>query len=144
MSWWVYEKMSPKWVWTLSLWHHAGVILPVQPAELITHYALLLSACLKPITAVQNFIEGSWKRCSPLFKWFPTNYCGARMPFISPSLCPLCSWCVFLPLPLSKSLILAFLHPLIHSLNTSILVAFRKYAKYLQLLLLLSRQSSTL
>lgn len=31
-----------------------AVILPVKLAELITHYALLLSACLKAITAVQN------------------------------------------------------------------------------------------
>ena len=36
----------------------SGINLPVQPAELITHYELLLSACLKAIIAVQNLIEG--------------------------------------------------------------------------------------
>lgn len=43
--------MSP----TRCLFGITAFILPLKRAELITHYAPLLPACLKAITAVQNF-----------------------------------------------------------------------------------------
>lgn len=41
----------------LFLFGITGIDLHVQPAELLTHYVLLSSTCLKAIIAVQTFIE---------------------------------------------------------------------------------------
>lgn len=54
----VVSVVGPKWCLFLA-W--AGVIFHVQLAELITNYALLLSACLKAFAAVQNFLGGFMK-----------------------------------------------------------------------------------
>lgn len=93
----VQEKYLLKWVWTLFSWHHWRQ--PPRPTSWANHPLCTSPVCLsKGHYCCSEFHRGLVKkRRSLLFKWFPTNYRGTRTPFISLSLCPLCSWCVFSP-----------------------------------------------
>lgn len=93
----VQEKYLLKWVWTLFSWHHWRQ--PPRPTSWANHPLCTSPVCLsKGHYCCSEFHRGLVKkRRSLLFKWFPTNYRGTRTPFISLSLCPLCSWCVFPP-----------------------------------------------
>lgn len=119
----VHKKKIQAIVYELFLLGITGVKFPVKPAEVIAHDARLLSAYLKAITAVQNFIVGSenggfaFRMIFYKSLWHQDAF---HHPISWPSVLLMC----FAHLPLAKSLILAFLHPLIHSFNTSTLTTF--------------------